>query len=169
MSYELEEFKFKIGDIVMVNNPYLEGHRRVGTVQEKRLTYITFLGGYLDHYRAHYRVRLNGESVVELWYSEGNLELVNSDSGEYNNEAVENLKGQVDLIYVNEKKQQVVIKWKDGTTTKATCQEGDEFDLLTGFTIAFNRKLFKSDKASLKFIESKIVKDQKEKYFREGE
>lgn len=67
---------------------------------------------------------------------------------------------EVDLIYVNDKTRQTVIKWKDGTTTHSTCHENDEFDIQRGFRIAFLRKVFKSDKDTLEFIESKLVREQ---------
>ena len=51
------------------------------------------------------------------------------------------LKIKVSDIY-NEKKATTVLKWSDGTTTKATVQMGDEPDRLTGFAYAVAKKYY---------------------------
>ncbi len=47
----------------------------------------------------------------------------------------------IDNVYVNEVKRTVVIKWTDGTASKATCHDDDKFDPLTGFAIAYMKHL----------------------------
>lgn len=47
----------------------------------------------------------------------------------------------VDYIY-NEEKATTVLKWSDGTTTKATVQMGDKPDKLTGFAYAVAKKYY---------------------------
>lgn len=74
-----------------------------------------------------------------------------------------NLGKDIKLVYINDKKRQVCIRWNDGTTTKATCSEKDEFDINVGFAIAFTRKFFKSDKKLGKFLDEKLVKNNKKK------
>lgn len=69
----------------------------------------------------------------------------------------------IKLVYINDKKRQVCIKWGDGTTTKATCSKKDEFDINIGFAIAFTRKFFKSDRVLDKFLDKKLVKNKKKK------
>ena len=68
----------------------------------------------------------------------------------------------ISLIYVNEKKQEVGIKWSDGTITKGICQGEDEFDVEIGFLMALKKKIFKSDKKLHEFILSKLPNDEKQ-------
>jgi len=56
---------------------------------------------------------------------------------------------RIENVFYNEEKRTVVIKWKDGTTTKSTCYETDYFDPFVGFCIAYTVKDF-SGKAKLK-------------------
>jgi hypothetical protein len=74
-----------------------------------------------------------------------------------------NLEKDIKLVYINDKKRQVCIKWGNGTTTKATCSENDDFDINIGFAIAFTRKFFKSDRVLDKFLDKKLVKNKKKK------
>jgi hypothetical protein len=81
------------------------------------------------------------------------------------------LKGQIKLVAVSHKKKQVIIRWNDGTKTKATCNEKDDFDIKVGFAIAFTRKFFENDKKLERYITLKrpknnlIIKDMESKEF----
>ena len=44
-------------------------------------------------------------------------------------------------IYVNEDKRTIVVKWKDGTTTKMKPQDIDEFDIEKGIALCFMKKM----------------------------
>ena len=72
------------------------------------------------------------------------------------------LRDSIELIYINEKKQEIGIKWTDGTTTKGICQGGDEFDVEIGFLMALKKKIFKSDKKLNEFIFNRLYKDDKQ-------
>ena len=74
-----------------------------------------------------------------------------------------NLEKDIKLVYINDKKRQVCIKWNDGTETKETCSKEDTFDFNIGFAIAFTRKFFKSDRVLDKFLDKKLVKNKKKK------
>jgi len=69
------------------------------------------------------------------------------------------IKAKINLVIVNHKKKQVIIKWNDKTTTKATCNEKDDFDIKVGFAIAFTRKFFKNDKKLERYITLKRPKN----------
>lgn len=87
----------------------------------------------------------------------------------------------IDLVYVNEKKKEVVVKWKDGDETRAKCGDKDEFDLEVGFFIAIGRKIFPTRSQSYKWLskgrfakhqvemlERKEEKEEKDRYVIRG-
>jgi len=45
-------------------------------------------------------------------------------------------------IYVNEAERIVVVKFSDGSVSKATCSKADVFDVHAGFAIAVAKKLY---------------------------
>lgn len=55
-------------------------------------------------------------------------------------------------IYTNEKKKVVVVKWEDGTTTKATCSQDDHFDVTVGFAMCYVKKVYGGKKKLLKQV-----------------
>lgn len=55
-------------------------------------------------------------------------------------------------IYTNKAKRTVVVKWNDGTTTKATCSEEDHFDIAVGFAMAYVKKVYGGKKKLLRTI-----------------
>jgi hypothetical protein len=69
------------------------------------------------------------------------------------------IKSKINLVVVNHKKKQVIIRWNDKTQTKATCNEKDDFDIKVGFAIAFTRKFFKNDKKLERYITLKRPKN----------
>ena len=52
--------------------------------------------------------------------------------------------GNVENIWINERKGTTVIKWKDGTKTKVCCQNDEEFDPEKGIAMCFMKKAFKN-------------------------
>jgi len=49
---------------------------------------------------------------------------------------------ELEKVYANPTKQTIVLKWTDGTTTKANCDEADNFDLEKGVAVAMAKKYF---------------------------
>lgn len=47
---------------------------------------------------------------------------------------------KIENVFFNSKKGITVIKWKDGTISKSTCDNQDKFDPFIGFCIAYTTK-----------------------------
>jgi hypothetical protein len=119
------------------------------------------------------RVYLLGESGLESVNKETRLHDLFTDVLEYTllnrnfpyqppspyGDYTDFIKSKINLVVVNHKKKQVIIRWNDGTTTKATCNEKDDFDIKVGFAIAFTRKFFKNDKKVERYITLKRPKN----------
>lgn len=54
------------------------------------------------------------------------------------------LSPRIDKIFVN--KPVTVILWTDGTRTKSTCDENDQFDPFVGVSVCFAKKMVGKDK-----------------------
>jgi len=90
-----------------------------------------------EHFEIIEEEKKMGEMGKSIWF----------DSMYISGQLVGNKQGMFDRIeniFFNEEKRTVVIKWKDDTTTKSTCNESDYFDPFVGFCIAYTSKEFNS-------------------------
>lgn len=152
---------YAIKDIKMEGNVYLFDERGL----EK-----SFDGGffYKSVYSSNNPFELSSELSSYTFYQpriynpfgKNNTSVFNKEIIFTNNKYV-NILNEIELVYINDKKKQVCIKWEDGTTTKSTCSDMDEFDLNVGFAIAFTRKFLKNDKVTNKLLDKKLVKNNK--------
>ena len=92
-------------------------------------------------------------------YFEGDGLNLQSFSGLY--KSIGEIKGNIEIIYVDSKRNQVVIKWKDGEISKGTCNVGCEFDIYEGFVVALVKRFFGSNSKIFDFIEEKLPGKQK--------
>lgn len=65
---------------------------------------------------------------------------------------IDKLEPKEDEVFVNNKKKTTVIKWKDGSMTKATCDKDDKYDLEKGVMVAMLKKYYTVDEIN-SFIE----------------
>jgi len=68
---------------------------------------------------------------------------------------------EINMIYVDSKRNEVVIKWNDGTVSKGSCNVDSDFDIYEGFVVALVKRFFGSNSKIFDFIEEKLPGKQK--------
>lgn len=160
--------EIKIGDVVEIVDDEFVFKERVLT--KGKLAYVTDVNKSQTSVcvREFYKPTII-YGTVDWWVSKSKVKKLEANEnmiGNLNGKEYfikDNLEKDIKLVYINDKKNQVCIKWNDGTETKATCSKEDTFDFNVGFAIAFTRKFFKSDRVLDKFLDKKLVKNKKKK------
>jgi len=92
----------------------------------------------------------NGSTVVGycICSTEDALELMAQQQATLGQGTMESFVPEV--IYCNSEKKVTVVKWADGTETKVTCDDDDEFSPERGYKECLAIKVFGNDKAKFK-------------------
>lgn len=108
------------------------------------------------------RIKSLGEIAMEQFNKRAKdflHELFDEDSNK--RESAHILTPKISNIYVNEKKQTIVIKWQTGEITKVTCMKGDKWDLEKGIMAAITKYVLGNNYNAGNIL-SKYVKSVKE-------